>query len=303
MDDLTRLDWNLIPALDALLQERNVSRAARRLGVSQSAASGSLARLRRHFGDDLLVRRGTTYELTSIAQRLAPQVREAVDVTTSLLSASRAFDPQSDRREFVIVSSEYGQTVLGGMLCRRVTALAPGVRVAFRGLEVRSSSPDWLGTVDGWLGPRDALTNTPSTGLRADRWVCVMSRDSGAARADVRLAEVAHHRWVLPTVARDRDVPWRKRLLAHGIELDVAATTESFGAVPFLVSGTDMIGLVQHDLVVKLADAAGVRMFEVPWKMLPLNLTFWWDGTREHDPAHRWLREQVALCMSEATPA
>ncbi|MET0318666.1 MAG: LysR family transcriptional regulator [Rhodococcus fascians] len=299
MDDLARLDWNLVPALDALLRERNVSRAARRLGISQSAASGALARLRRHFNDELLERRGTTYELTSTAQRLAPQVRDAVAVTASLLAGSRAFDAASSRREFVIVSSEYGQTLLGSALNRRVAELASGVRVAFRGQEARSSSPDWLQTVDGWLGPRDSLSDTPSTGLRPDRWVCVADNDNQTVQRGMELDDVANHRWVLPTVARDRDVPWRKRLLAHGIELNVAMTTESFSAVPFLVAGTDTVGIVQHDLGRKLAHAAGVRLFELPWKMLPLNLTFWWDGTREHDPAHRWLRDQVALCMSD----
>jgi DNA-binding transcriptional LysR family regulator len=303
VDELQRLDWNLVPALDALLQERNVSRAARRLGISQSAASGALARLRRHFDDDLLARTGSTYELTSTAQRLLPQVREAVSVTSSLLSSSRLFDPAESRREFVIVSSEYGQTVLGSTLVQRIGTLAPGVRIAFRGMEVRSASPDWLQGVDGWLGPRDALSNTPSTGIRVDRWVCVASRSSRVIPESLTLKEVAAHRWVLPTVARDRDVPWRKRLLAHGIELNVAVTTESFGAVPFLVSDTDMVGVVQEDLATALSEQSGTRTFETPWSMLPLTLTFWWDITREHDPAHRWLREQIAQSMAESQPA
>ncbi|MCF6376344.1 LysR family transcriptional regulator [Nocardioides KLBMP 9356] len=297
MTDLKRLDWNLVPALDALLQERNVSRAARRLGVSQSAASGSLARLRRHFNDELLVRRGTSYELTSTAQRLAPQVRVVVDTASSLLASTRAFVPEDSRREFTIISSEYGQTLVGAALLSRVGELAPGVRISFRGSEIRSTTPDWLRAVDGWFGPRDSLANTPSTGLRTDRWVGVGARTNDALPDSLDIGDVANHRWVLPTVARDRDVPWRKRLLAHGIDLKVAATTESFGAVPFLVAGTDLVGIVQHDLGTKLADAAGVRLLELPWEMLPLNLTFWWDSNLEHDPAHTWLRAQILECM------
>jgi DNA-binding transcriptional LysR family regulator len=302
MDELQRLDWNLVPALDALLQEKNVSRAARRLGISQSAASGALARLRRHFDDELLTRRGSTYELSSTAQRLAPQAREAVAVAASLLSSAKRFDPASSRREFAIVSSEYGQVVHGAALLNLVSAAAPGVRVSFRGMEARSGSDDWLSRVDGWLGPRDSLSNTPCTGAAVDRWVCVVDR--GNAVAALSLEDVRQHRWILPTVARDRDVPWRKRLMAYGIDLDVAVTTESFGSVPFLVAGTPMVGVMQERLAGRLAEAAGVRVLPCPWEMRPVTFTLWWDATREHDPAHVWLREQVELCLSgEVRPA
>jgi DNA-binding transcriptional LysR family regulator len=300
MDELQRLDWNLVPALDALLQERNVSRAARRLGISQSAASGALARLRRHFDDDLLTRRGSTYELTSTAQRLAPQAREAVAVAASLLSSAKSFDPASGRREFTVVSSEYGQVVHGASLVALVASSAPGVRISFRGMEARTASDDWLSRVDGWQGPRDSLTNTPSTGAAADRWVCVVDRDSPLT--ELSLDDVHRHRWILPTVARDRDVPWRKRLSSYGIDLDVAVTTESFGSVPFLVAGTAMLGVMQERLADRLADAAAVRVLPCPWEMRPLTFTFWWDPAREHDPAHVWLREQVDLCLTGAPP-
>ena len=294
MDDLHRLDWNLVPALDALLQEQNVSRAARRLGISQSAASGALARLRRHFDDELLTRRGSRYELSSMAQRLAPQAREVVAVATSLLSSAQSFDPLVSRREFTIVSSEYGQIVHGAALLREVSATAPHVRISFRGMEVRSSSDDWLSTVDGWMGPRDSLSNTPCVGAAVDRWVCVVDRNHPSISSAIALEDVGRLRWVLPTVARDREVPWRKRLMSYGIELDVALTTESFASVPFLVAGTDMIGVVQAGLAAAVADATDVRVLPLPWEMRPLTFTLWWDGSREHDPAHRWLREKVA---------
>ena len=275
-----------------------MSRAARRLNISQSAASGALARLRRHFGDDLLERRGTSYELTSTAQRLAPQAREAVAVTASLISSARSFDASTSRREFVIVSSEYGQTLHAPELVRRVALAAPGVRIAFRGMEVRSSSEDWLAKVDGWLGPRDSLSNTPGTGAASDRWVCVASVGSSVPD-DLSIADVSDHRWVLPTTALDRDVPWRKRLLAYGVDIDVGVTTESFGAVPFLVAGTEMVGVMQERLARKFADTAGVRILECPWEMRPLIYTMWWDAAHEHDPAHRWLRDQVARSLTD----
>lgn len=302
MNELDRIDWNLVPALDALLRERNVSRAARRLGMSQSAASGALARLRRQFGDELLVRRGVEgYELTPLAQRLAPVVEEAVSATRGILGSTGSFDPSTSTREFVVAATEYSQTVLGGVLARRVLEAAPGARVHFRHPSTIAPGPpaEWLASVDGWLAPRDVLPDLPAAGLFSDRWVCVVSADNLDVGERIDVSDVVRHPWIVPTVPRDRELPWMQRLLAHGIELPIAVVTESFGAVPFLVGGSRFVGLVQERLAAPVADVAGVRIIECPWSMLPLSFTCWWHLNREHDPAHRWFRELVASCMDE----
>jgi DNA-binding transcriptional LysR family regulator len=301
VDDLRRIDWNLIPALDALLQERNVSRAARRLSISQSAASGALARLRRQFGDDLLDRQGSTYVLTPLAQLLVTPARQAVGDVRDLMGSARSFEPSSSTREFVVVASEYGQTLFGAALIRRIRAAAPLARLAFRGMVTPGSDNDWLATVDGWIGPRDVLPDKPSTGLFRDRWVCVVDRDNRAVGEELPLSSAYERTWVLPTVAKHRDLPWRKRLLDHGIDLNVGVTTESFGAVPYLVAGTENIGLVQAALLDRLGDATGVRRLECPWPMPPLAFTLWWHENRERDLAHAWFRQQVGDCMAECS--
>lgn len=303
MASLDRIDWNLVPALDALLHERNVSRAARRLGISQSAASGALARLRRHFDDDLLVRRDNAYELTPVALRLLPAARAAVDSTRAVLASMTSFDPAASTREFQVLSTEYGQTLLGGGLLDRVERAAPRVRVTFRWPSSPSGSPaDWLAAHDGWLGPREAIPTMSSSGLVTDRWVCVVDRDHPTIGDRLGIDEVVEHRWIVPTRPRDHDLPWRQRLFAHGIELPIASSTESFSAVPFLVSGTPLVGIVQHALAVRFAEHCRLRVLEVPWSMLPLSLTLWWHPNREHDLAHAWFREQVAATMAAAVP-
>ncbi|WGL52451.1 LysR family transcriptional regulator [Nocardioides sp. BP30] len=301
MDELRHIDWNLIPALDALLQERNVSRAARRLSISQSAASGALARLRRHFGDDLLDRQGNGYVLTPLAQLLVGPAREAVGGVQDLMGSAGSFDAHATTREFVVVASEYGQTLFGAALIRRLRTAAPHARLAFRGMSSTGTEGDWFSKVDGWIGPRDVMPDKPSSGLFSDRWVCIVDRDNTAVGEELPLSSAYAHTWVLPTVSKHRDLPWRKRLLDHGIDLNIAVTTESFGAVPYLVAGTESVGLVQAALLDRLgAAAAGVRMLECPWIMPPLAFTLWWHENREHDLAHAWFRQQVADCMSDA---
>jgi DNA-binding transcriptional LysR family regulator len=299
VDEFDRIDWNLVPALDALLQERNVSRAARRLSISQSAASGALARLRRYFHDDLLVRQGGGYVLTPLAQQLLRPARDAVASTRGVLRSTRTFDPAASTREFVVVASEYGQTLFGAALIRRVRDAAPHSRLAFRQMSFTSDQTEWFSAVDGWIGPRDAAPDRLSSGLFTDRWVCVVDEANDVVGEVLELSSAFEHSWVVPTVAQHRDLPWRQRLLGHGFDLNIAVTTESFGAVPYLVAGTEHIGLVQAGLLERLGASTGVRMVECPWPMPPLAFTLWWHENREHDLAHEWFRRQVSDCLHD----
>ncbi|MFT4082194.1 MAG: LysR family transcriptional regulator [Nocardioides sp.] len=297
MEELNRIDWNLVATLDALLTERSVSGAARRLGLTQPAVSRALARLRRHFGDELLVRERGGYTLTPVAQRLAPLAAEAVSATQEMLGSTDSFDPRASRREFVLASTEYGQMVLGRRIAERFAAEAPRARLVFRWPAFADQPGDPLAHVDGWLGPRDVFTDKPSTGLYADRWVCVVAADHPSVGTEIALAQVEEWGWVLPTAPKHGHEPWVKRLLAHGVELPVVGSTESFAAVPHLVAGTTRVGVVQESLVAATAEVIGVRVVPCPWPMAPLSLTLWWHPTREHDPGHRWLRGVIAECM------
>jgi DNA-binding transcriptional LysR family regulator len=303
MDALDRLDWNLVPALNALLVERNVSRAARRLGVSQPAASGALARLRRTFNDELLVRDHNEYTLTPLAQRLLPLTQEAVAAARTVVGNARSFDAEASTREFVIASTEYGQVLIGSGLAATLARRAPHARLVFQTPFTSAAPPsEWLSGVDGWLAPRDIFPDMPSSGMLADRWVLVVAQENDRVGDTLSVDEVGHHTWVVPTVPRDRH-PWTRRLLAYGVELDIAIVTQSFAAVPYLVAGSPHVGIVQERLVRPVATSVGVRVLDIPWSMRPLSLTLWWHADREQDPAHQWLRETVARCMTQAGQA
>jgi DNA-binding transcriptional LysR family regulator len=300
--DRSRIDWNLVPALDALLTERNVSRAGRRLGLSQPSMSGALARLRRHYGDDLLVRQGSGYVLTPLAERLLPLAREAVASTSYALASSLAFDFRHSTRTFTIAASEYVQTVLGQALSLEINRQAPGVRLAFVSPLTRPfrSVDEVLHTAEGWLAPREVLTGHRCTGLLADRWVCVVTDDHPTVRDSLTLQDLRDLSWVAPVIRAEPLRLLLDGLGAHGLEPTLGVTTDSFTAVPFLVAGTDRVGLMQASLANRLAAAAGVRVLPCPWEVQALHVTFGWDAKREADPAHAWLRsvvEQVLVKM------
>lgn len=309
MQGLDRLDWNLVPALDALLTERNVSRAARQLRTSQSSASGSLARLRRHFGDELLVRDGRHYRLSPLAQRLQPLASEAVAAARSLIEVAERFDPAVSERTFVLLMSDYAQAVVGPHLIAEVNRLAPHVEVVLQtpatataeAEEMFSASGDpsrLLSDVDGWFAPREAVRGLPSTGQVEDRWVCLGSTTSWGT--ELTRDDLASAGWVAFTIPGLGHLPKLRALLSHGLEPRIEVVTDSFTAIPFLVSGTDRLALVQERLA-RLLAVEGVAVFELPVPLHPLHLTMWWHPKLSGDPGHQWLRS-VLRSVLDADP-
>src|SRR5919202_1733449 len=126
---LPNLDLNLLIALDALLEQRGVTRAAQQLGLSQPALSASLARLRRHFGDELLSRTGNEYRLTPLAAQLKPRVRLALEGVERVFTAQPEFDPAESTREFSVLLSDYACAVVGNELSELLGREAPRARL------------------------------------------------------------------------------------------------------------------------------------------------------------------------------
>jgi DNA-binding transcriptional LysR family regulator len=125
---LANLDLNLLVPLDALLRERSVTRAAASLGLSQPSLSSSLARLRRHFNDELLVRVGNSYELTPMAVQLRRRTEAALVSVERAFATESVFTPATSQREYRIVASDYPMAVLGGPVGRLLAERAPGIR-------------------------------------------------------------------------------------------------------------------------------------------------------------------------------
>lgn len=289
------MDWNLIPTLDALLTERSVSGAARRLGLSQPAVSHALARLRRQFNDELLVRQGSANVLTPFAEQLASSTRDAVDALATVAASSSEFDPTTSSRTFTLAASDYAQAVLGNGLLAAIHATAPRATVSFVApfSDLFATNEAIIDSTDGWFAPREMLPGRPHGGSVTDKWVCVVASDHPTVGSTLTLDDVRTNPWVAPTI---RGNPLRLHLdglAAHGIEPTIETTTETFTAVPFLVAGSRRIGILQQSLAELLAPSAAVRILECPWPVQPLQLTFWWSSKRESDPGHAWLRTLV----------
>ena len=130
-----KLDLNSLVALDALLTDPHVTRAAERLCVSQPSLSGTLARLRDYFQDDLIVQVGRRMELTPMGEALRQPLREILEDAERLLSTKSHFDPRSSQRRFTLSCTDYVWATLIGKVIRRLASDAPGVRLEYAGTE------------------------------------------------------------------------------------------------------------------------------------------------------------------------
>lgn len=293
--DLRNLDLNLALTLDALLRERNVTRAAGALGLSQPSVSTGLARLRRHFNDELLHRSGNRYQLTALAEQLAPRVALALTSMQRVFDSAPDFDPASDDREFTIVVSDYAATVLGDHLATALAQEAPGSRLRLQEQTAYSvdHALELLRTVDGMVLPHGFVDDIPALDLHEDTWVCVVSADNTEVGDALTMEQLAHLPWVVTYNAPTAYTPAVRQLRMIGVEPKVQVVVESFVAVPFLVAGTNRVALLQGRLAERLAGAAGVRTLPCPWEVVPLMEAFWWHPTLQADPAHRWLRDVI----------
>ncbi|MEO8907193.1 MAG: LysR family transcriptional regulator, partial [Microbacteriaceae bacterium] len=216
---LRNVDFNLLLPLRALLEERSVSRAAERMHMSQPALSAALSRLRRHFGDELLERRGNSYELTPLAIQLLERSYSATLSMERIFSAQSEFDPTTSTREFSIFSSDYGMAVLGGALADVLDEVAPGVRIRFNSMSsaVVANAPDSLRDHDGLFMPHGYLS-IPHQDMFLDRWVCVVSVDNDEVAAELRLEQLSQLPWVFTYSGQSEYTPASKQMQMLGIE-------------------------------------------------------------------------------------
>jgi DNA-binding transcriptional LysR family regulator len=293
--DLRNLDLNLLRSLDALLAERNLTHAANRLGLSQPAMSAALRRLRRHFNDELLQRTGNRFVLTPLAEQLAGRVAPALTAIQRVFDARPDFDPATAVREFTLVVSDYAAAVLGDPLVTLVASAAPGVRLR---LEQQTTyavdhALETLRTVDGLVLPHGFLSDVPAVDLYEDTWVCVVANDNHRVGEQLTMDSLAELPWVVTYHQPTAFTPAAQQLRSIGVEPDIQVVVESFVAIPFLISGTERVALLQARLAERLAGAAGVRVLPCPWAVVPLKEAFWWHPTLRTDPAHQWLRRTL----------
>jgi DNA-binding transcriptional LysR family regulator len=292
--NLRQFDLNLLIALDVLLTERNVTRAAERLFLSQSAMSGMLARLRQAFGDELLVRVGRHFEPTEFAASMATRVHECVLDLEDLLDATQPFDPASDARAFRISASDYAVLLLFGPLMQRLTKFAPNMSAHFLRLGLSVGEHLASGDFDFAVMPAEVEPSLPSLPIFEDTWVCAAWAGHPSLGAELTVDDFLRH----PHLTFNISDPWHISIADDhasrlGRERRIVASTASFTAAPFLLSGTPVLTIVPRRLGERMRVAADIRLLELPFAIPPLREKLAWNPRFTTSPAHVWMRTQM----------
>ncbi|CAN7778257.1 LysR family transcriptional regulator [Variovorax sp. LjRoot175] len=293
-------DLNLLVALDVLLKECSVTRAAEALSLSPSAISNSLSRLREYFDDDLLVQIGRKMELTPRAEGLREAVRDLLLRFDSTIAAPPAFEPHASDRVFRIFSSDYAQLVLGPALMTLAAQQKARVRFEFaqqvaqphRDLE--RGEADLLIIPTGFMSP-----DHPREVLYKEDFVCMVWRDAELARGELTFERYvsAEHVVMQPNNGRvDAFEGWF--LKRYGVTRRVEVLTYSFITLLALLVGTNRVATVHERVARRLVGVWPLEIRPTPIKIDAMEQAMQWHKFRTNDPGLSWLRSLVAEAAS-----
>ena len=299
--DLQGFDLNLLVALDALLREKSVTNAGRRIHLSQSAMSGALARLRHAFNDELLVPGRGGMTLTPLAEGLVGPVAAILRDTQETLSAHVRFDPSTSRRTFTIAASDYATAVLLGEAVREMNAQAPHVTLVILPLRDRLEELDDL-DVDVCILPQAVVPPArPHELLFRDTFTCLVWRGNTDVSDRLTVDQFTALGHVVVSFADDCTTCGDDRFAPRmGLDRRAEVVVPNFHALPSLIVGTNRIATVQKRLATKLAASHPVRVVDLPIPIPPLDEAMSWHPRFDRDPAHMWFRtllKRVASAM------
>ncbi|MEI9951777.1 MAG: LysR family transcriptional regulator [Pseudomonadota bacterium] len=296
---LSSIDLNLLVILRALLRERHVTRAARQVGLSQSATSHALSRLRELCDDPLLVRHGRSLALTPRATRLLPGLERGLAELHGVVKSEPAFDPKRARRSFSLGMADYGQALLLRPLLRTLQVAAPEIDLNV------VSFPNFSELLEsGELDLAISLTGSIAPGLSRqamfdDGFVCMVRSGHPQVRGKLTLDRYLSLRHVVVAPSGTTGSFVDTELERRGLARRVALRVSSFLVVPIVVAETDFISTAPELLARRMAKRFSLRLMPTPLEVPRFGLSLAWHPRLDADPAHRWLREFVSRASSK----
>jgi DNA-binding transcriptional LysR family regulator len=300
--DLHLFDLNLLVALDALLTERNVTRAGNRLNLSQSAMSGALARLRHYFRDELLVPVGRQMVLTPVAEGLVGPVREILLQIRGTLGTKPQFDPSTATRHLSLAVSDYVTEILMADVLRAARCEAPHITFELRPVGRRAGEDLESGELDFLIAPEGYVLSTqPTEVLFEDTFTCVVWAGNKTVGKTITLEQYLELGHVAVNVAANEppsnyDEQFLRR---SNFKRRVEVSVPTFSLAPQLVVGTDRVTTITTRLAAKCAEILPLRLLPMPIAMPPMVEMLQWHKVHEYDPAHHWFRGLLGTVVQQ----
>jgi DNA-binding transcriptional LysR family regulator len=295
------IDLNLLVVLHEVFQQRQISSVAKKLGLSQPAVSNALARLRKSFDDELFVRTAQGMQPTPLAQQLAEPVASALAGITRALNAQDVFDAASSKRHFTIAMTDVGELYFMPRLIEQCRQLAPHLQLSC----VRASTIDLkadmeTGRVDLAIGAFDDISGALyQRRLFKQNYVCLMRRGHPLAGATMNAKDflAAQH-----LIVASMESPYDKinqSLEKAGIITAAHFTVPHFGAVPYILSGSDLLVTVPQKLAESAAAPFGLTYVKPPLRLPTLQTNVFWHRRFNQDEGNQWLRNLIASQFAE----
>ncbi len=302
--DSRRLDLNLLVTLETLLVELNVTRAAQRLHLSQPAVSAQLARLRRLYGDRLLIasRRGMTP--TQKALELLPELRRALDQVREAVQTQQVFDPAQSELVATIACTDYVQAAVLLPLVGELRERAPKFRLAIRNLDVRALESQMdAGDVDlAFMTPQEAPPKLRTRHLFDEQYELVARHRHPALKSNLTAAALVKLKHVVVSLrGGEFRTPLDVVLSEMGLDRDVVLSAASFQFVVDIVARTDLVAFVPRRLVRARSGDLQVLPCPIPTSGFAVGLV-WHERSHAH-PGQRWLREQFVSLLAQRPSA
>lgn len=297
---LSSLDMNLLVVFDALIKDRVVTRAARRVGLSQPAMSSALARLRKTFNDPLFVRTANGMQPTPYAQLLAPPIQRACELVASSLELETEFNPLAATRTFQFYMTDIGEAVYLPRLLAALAERAPPVNVkVLRIPEHGEQAAMAAGEIDLAIGFFPELkAGFFQQRLYSDEFVCLLGARHAPAKGPLSLKQFSEMRHVVVTTAGTGHEAAVQRAIAKH-RLRVALTIPHFMAIPAILSQADFIVTVPRRLALTFSNYPGIATVAAPIRIPPFEIKQHWHERYHHDPGNRWMRALVAELFLE----
>lgn len=304
--DIRKLDLNLLLTLEMLFEERNVSAAARRLGVSQPTVSFALGKARSFFGDELFVRARSGISPTPLAMKLRPAISRVIETVQGEILQPWSFDPSDSERLFSIAGYDVGALASLPPILRALRERAPKATLRWLSIpenQLRDAMED--GRVDLALG---YFATPAGSGLCHEKlfmhpFVCLVRKGHPTIDGTLTLEQflATDH---LEVSRDDLGPPFHEKVLAaHGNKHRVRLYTQEFLAVPNLIAESDMISIVPMALALTCRNRSDIQVLPPPIEIPSMEIDLFWHRRVQNEPAVVWLRTLITEMFKDRDPS